>query len=129
MVNTQSYGALARSRPRAFGLVASALLLVTSVDYATAAGPVSPGSDHEDVSGTFTRIDGAADDEPLTIKLIDAIDAELDGPGELSFVRNPFIWPPSLVATEENGIVSALVMRFGGSDPGGSRSAPVIKSL
>ena len=55
MVNTQSYGALARSRPRATGLVASALLLVISVDYATAAGTVPPTSDREDVSGMLTR--------------------------------------------------------------------------
>ena len=83
MVNTQSGGALARSRPRATSLLASALLLVISVDYATAAGTVPPMSDREDVSGMFTR---DADDEPLTINLIDAADAELDGPGELVFL-------------------------------------------
>ena len=63
-------------------LVASALLLVISVDYATAAGTEPPTSDREDVSSTFTR---NADDEPLAINLIDATDAELDGPGELVF--------------------------------------------
>ena len=83
MVNTQSYGAVARSRPRATGLVASALLLVIGVDYATAAGTVPPTSDREDVSGTFTR---NADDEPLTVNLIDATDAELDGPGRVGLV-------------------------------------------
>ena len=82
MGNTQSYDALPRSRPRATGLVASAWLLVIGVDYATAAGTVPPTSDLEDVSGTFTR---NADDEPLAINLIDATDAELDGPGELVF--------------------------------------------
>ena len=80
MVNTQSNDALAGSRPRATGLVASALLLVISVDYATAAGTVPPTSDREEVSGAFTR---NADDEPLAMNLIDATDAELDGPGEL----------------------------------------------
>ena len=83
MVNAPSHDSPARSRPRATGLVASALLLVISVDYATAAGTVPPSSDREDVSGTFTR---NADDEPLAIDLIDATDAELDGPGELVFV-------------------------------------------
>ena len=83
MVNAPSHDSPAGSRPRATGLVASALLLVISVDYATAAGTVPPTSDREDVSGTFTR---DADDEPLAINLIDATDAELDGPGELVFV-------------------------------------------
>jgi len=112
MGNTQSYDALARSRPRATGLVAWALLLVISVDYATAAGTVPPTSDREDVSGTFTRNDGAADDEPLRINLIDATDAELDGPGELLF--GPIPGDP-IGATEKNGIVSALVGRAHGS--------------
>ena len=85
MVNAPSHGSPAGSRPRATGLVASALLLVISVDYATAAGTVPPTSDREDVSGTFTR---DADDEPLTINLIDATDAELDGPGELVFANH-----------------------------------------
>ena len=112
MVNTQSYGALARSRPRATGFVASTLLLLISVDYATAAGTVPPSSDREEVSGTLTRNDGAADDEPLAINLIDAADAELDGPGELLFGPFPgsYIW-----ATENDGIVSALVGRVHGS--------------
>ena len=113
MVNTQSYGALARSRPRATGLLASALLLVISVDYATAAGTVPPSSDREDVSGTLTRNDGAADDEPLTINLIDATDAELDGPGELVFAAA--IQRAPLVVREDNGIVSALLGRAFGS--------------
>ena len=95
-----------------FGLLASALLLVISVDYATAAGTVPPTSDREDVSGTLTRIDGAADDEPFRINLIDAAVAELDGSGALSF--GPFpgeaIW-----FTEKNGIVRAVVGRLGGS--------------
>ena len=65
------------------GLVASALLLVISVDYATAAAAARPGSDREDVSGTLTRNDGVADDNPLTINLIDDADAELDGPGTI----------------------------------------------
>ena len=83
MLNTQSYGALARSRPRATRLVASVLLLVICIDYATAGEAARPGSDREDVSGMLTRNDGAADDNPLTINLIDAANAERDGPGEL----------------------------------------------
>ena len=110
MVNTQSYRSLARSRPRATGLVASALLLVISVDYATAAGTVPPTSDREDVSGTFTR---NADDESLAINLIDATDAELDGPGELVFVGAIFGGPMGV--TENDGFVSTLVARVHGS--------------
>ena len=110
MVNTQSYGALARSRPRATSLLASALLLVISVDYATAAGTVPPTSDREDVSGMFTR---DADDEPLTINLIDATDAELDGPGELVFFG--LLCGSPLWVTETNGIVSTQLYRLHGS--------------
>ncbi len=87
MRNTPSHDSPAGSRARATGLVASALLLVISVDYATAAGTVRPGSDREDVSGTFTRNDGVADDNPLTINLIDDADAELDGPGKLRWAE------------------------------------------
>ena len=50
MVNDQPHHPLAGSRPRATGVAASALLLVISVDCATAAGTVPPGSDLEDVS-------------------------------------------------------------------------------
>ena len=96
--------------PAPTGLVASALLLVTSVDYATAAGTVPSTSDREDVSGTFTR---TADDEPLTINLIDATDAEPDGPGELVFAGAIFGGP--VAVTENDGIVSTLVARVGGS--------------
>ena len=110
MGNTQSYDAPAGSSPRATGLVASALMLVIGVDYATAAGTVPPSSDREDVSGTFTR---NADDEPLTINLIDATDAELDGPGELMFVQ-PSSGDP-LAVTENDGFVSSLVARAHGS--------------
>src|SRR5688572_31840792 len=110
MVNTQSCGALARSRPRATGLVASALLLVVSVDCAMAADTVPPSSDSEDVSGTFTR---NADDELLAINLIEATDAELDGPGELIFAAAIFGGP--LVVTENDGFASTLVARAHGS--------------
>ena len=110
MVNTQSYGALARSRPRATGLVASALLLVISVHYAMAAGTVPPSSDSEDVSGTSTR---NADDELLAINLIDATDAEVDGPGELVFLGAIFGGPMGV--TENDGFVSTLVARANGS--------------
>lgn len=113
MCNSQSYGALVRSCPRATGLVASALLLVISVDYATAAGTVPPTSDREDVSGTLIRNDGAADDEPLEINLIDATDAELDGPGELIFAAAILGGP--LGVTENDGFVSTLVGRAHGS--------------
>jgi hypothetical protein len=95
---------------RATVLVASALLFVISVDYPTAAGTVPPTSDHKDVSGAFPR---DADDEPLTINLIDATDAELDGPGELAFAVAIFGSP--LAVTENDGIVSTLVARAGGS--------------
>jgi hypothetical protein len=86
MGNIQSRGALARSRRRATSLVASALLLVVSVDYATAAGAVDA---------------------------TDATDAELDGPGELSFLGAAFGGP--LRGTEDNGTVSTLVARVHGS--------------
>jgi hypothetical protein len=67
MVNAQPHDPLAGYRPRATGLVASALLLVISVDYATAARTVPPTSDREDVSGTLTQNDGDANDRTLTI--------------------------------------------------------------
>ena len=82
MVNAPSHDSPIGFRPRATGLVASALLLVISVAYATAAGAVPPTSDREKVSGTFTR---NADNEPLTVNLIDATDAELDGPGRIGW--------------------------------------------
>ena len=110
MVNTQSCGALARSRPRATGLVASALLLVISVDYAMA-GTVPPTSDREDVSGTLTRNDGDADDESLTINVIDATDADPDGPGQLAFAAA--IFGGRFAVTENDGFVSAVVGRLG----------------
>ena len=110
MVNAPSHDSPAGSRPRATGLVASVLLLVISVDYATAAGTVPPSSDREDVSGTLTR---NADDEPLAIDLIDATDAELDGPGELVFAGAIFGGP--VAVTENDGFVSTLVARAGGS--------------
>jgi hypothetical protein len=110
MVNAPSHRSPAGSRPCATGLVASALLLVIRVDYATAAGTVPPSSDREEVSGTFTR---DAVDEPLTIDLIEATDAELDGPGELVFAGAIFGGP--LAVTENDGFVSALVARANGS--------------
>ena len=110
MVNAPSHRSPAGSRPRATGLVASALLLVISVDYATAAGTVPPSSDREDVSGTLTR---NADDEPLTVNLIDATDAELDGPGELVFFG--LLWGSPIWVTEKNGIVSTQLYRLYGS--------------
>ena len=117
MVNAQSHDPLAGSRPRATGLVASALLLVISVDYATAAGTVPPSSDREDVSGTFTR---NADDEPLAIDLIDATDAELDGPGELVFVSR-FMGNGAWFRPEGVGVIQVPVARQFGSE--GSISA------
>ena len=54
-----------------------------------------------------------ADDEPLTINLIDATDAELDGPGELVFLGAIFGDP--IGVTEKNGIVSTQLARVGGS--------------
>ena len=56
MVKAPSHHSPAGSRPCATALVASALLLVISVDYATAAGTERPTSDREDVSSTFTRM-------------------------------------------------------------------------
>jgi hypothetical protein len=113
MRNTTSHCSLAGSRARATGLVASALWLVIGVDYATAGEAARPGSDREDVSGTFTRNDGAADDEPLSINLIDATDAELDGPGELVFFHT--IFGEALWVTENDGIASAILGRAHGS--------------
>jgi hypothetical protein len=110
MISAPSHHSPAGARPCATGLVASALLLVISVDYATAAGSVPPSSDREDVSGKFTR---DADDEPLTVNLIDATDAELDGPGELAFWGA--ILGSTIGVTEKNGFVSTLVGRLGGS--------------
>ena len=117
MVNAPSHHSPAGSRPRATGLVASALLLVISVDYATAAGTVPPSSDREDVSGTFTR---NADDEPLAIDLIDATDAELDGPGELVFV-NRFMGGGAWFRPEGAGVIQVPVARIRGTE--GSISA------
>src|SRR5688500_5847444 len=105
MVNAPHHS-LAGSRPCATGLVASALLLVIGGDYATAAGTVPPSSDREDVSGMLTRNE---DDELLAINLIDATDAELDGPGELVFLGAIFGGP--LGVTENDGFVSTLVAR------------------
>ena len=109
MVNAPSHDSPAASRPCATGLVASALLVI-SVHYAMAAGTVPASSDREDVSGTFTRNE---DDELLAINLIDAADAELDGPGELVFAGAIFGGP--LAVTENDGFVSALVARANGS--------------
>ena len=109
MVNAPSHDSPAGSRPCATGLVASALLLVIGVDYATAAGTVPPKSDL-DVSITFTR---NADDELLAINPIDTTDAALDGPGELVFAGAIFGGP--LAVAENDGFVSALVARANGS--------------
>jgi len=99
MANAPLHDSLAGSRPRATRLVASALLLVISVDYATAAGAVPP--DREDVSGTLTR---NADEEPLAINLVEGTDAELAGPGELIFLAAIFGGP--LTVTEDDGFAS-----------------------
>jgi len=117
MVNAPSHRSPAGSRPCATGLVASALLLVISVDYATAAGTVPPSSDREDVPGTFTR---DADDEPLAIDLIEATDAELDGPGELVFV-NRFMGSGAWFRPEGAGVIQVPVARIHGTE--GSISA------
>ena len=88
------------------------MLLVISVDYATAAGTAPPTSDREDVSGMLTRNDGDADDKPLTINLTDAADAELDGPGELVFLGHLYGY---ILVTETNGIASTQLYRLYGS--------------
>jgi uncharacterized delta-60 repeat protein len=47
-----------------------------SVSYATTAGEAQPGADFESISGTLSWNDGEADDQTLTIDLIDDSDAE-----------------------------------------------------